>query len=219
VQKEELLALARQLACPEGERGLELGSLMNVQNALLVERAVESLAPGAGEYILEIGLGNGQLSLPVIRAIGTEGRFIGVEKSPLMAQQAQDRFIEESLMHAEVIIHDCRCFSMEENTLDGVLAVNVLYFIDDIVGLFHQTLRWLKPGGRLVIGLRSPESLKTMPFTSFGFRARGLCAIRDTLLEAGFADIEAQYHDDGETSLAGQQIALDSLVIKASKKT
>jgi len=219
VQKEDLLALARQLACPEGEKGLELGSIMNVQNALLVERAVESLAPGTDEHILEIGLGNGQLSLPVVRAIGAEGRFIGVEKSPLMAQQAQERFVQENLMHAEVLVNDCQTFSMEENILDGVLAVNVMYFIDDIVSLFHRIFQWLKPGGRLVIGLRSPESLKTMPFASYGFRARGLPVIRDSLHEAGFARIEALHHDDGETSLAGQQIVLDSLVIKASKKT
>ena len=40
------------------------------------------------------------------------------------------------------------------------MAVNVLYFIDDLSPLFRKIAALLKPGGRAVFDLRSADSLK-----------------------------------------------------------
>lgn len=218
MDKKALHELANQLACPEGEKGIELGQMMNRQNAFLVEHVIERLAPVNGEHILELGPGNGVLSVPVIHAIGKEGRFTGIEKSKVMAEQAREIFSREGFENAEIIVDDIQCVSVDENTLDGVLIINVLYFIDNISDLLGYIYARLRPGGRLVIGLRSPESLRTMPFTVFKFREVSMDEIKKALYQAEFVEIETEYYEEGKTVIAGYEIMLDSMVIKATRK-
>ncbi|WP_198262687.1 hypothetical protein [sulfur-oxidizing endosymbiont of Gigantopelta aegis] len=43
---------------------------MNDLNTFISQKAIEALQPGRGENILEIGLGNGELSIPILEYSG-----------------------------------------------------------------------------------------------------------------------------------------------------
>lgn len=218
MKQEDLEELARQLACPEGEQGIRLGAKMNEMNAFITERSINALRPVPGEHILEVGFGNGNLSMPIIETIGTNGHFIGVETSSVLAQQASARFNQDGLTHVTVISDDCHLINIESNTLDGVLAVNVLYFIDDMDAFFRKIYGWLKFGGRMVIGIRSSDSLQAMPFTQFGFKIRTLEVIKHAMHDAGFINVESEYFDEGIVQFDGLELPIDTLIIRSTKE-
>lgn len=217
ISQEEWEAIAHQLACPQGEQGLALGEKMNTSNAFITECSINALAPGQDEKILEIGFGNGELSLPVIEAIGANGQFIGVETSSIMAQQASVCFKQAGHSNVTILTDDCHLIDIEKHSLDAVLAVNVLYFIDDLDALFRKIRDWLKPGGRIVMGVRSSELLRAMPFAQFGFRLRELNEIKDAMRDVDFINVESDYFDEGFVEFNELKLPMGSLVIRACK--
>lgn len=217
MKQEDLKELAHQLACPEGDQGLVLGEKMNKTNAFIIERSIQALDPKLGEHILEIGFGNGELSMPIIETIGENGHYIGVEKSSVLAQQASELFNQNGITHVTVISNDCHSIKIKNNTLDGILAINVLYFIDDIGMFFRKNYDFLKSRGRMVIAIRSSDSLQEMPFTQFSFKIRSLDLIKHELRDAGFINVESDYFNEGVTQFENLKLPIDSLIIRSYK--
>lgn len=215
MEKNKLKEIASQLACPSGEGGLFMGEKMNDTNAFITERSIEMLAPMNGERVVEIGPGNGALSVPIVNAIGGDGHFIGLERSAEMVINAKD--LLEQQKSAKITIHDgdCMVAPVEGRSVNAIMAVNVLYFIDDIQALFSKLSGWLAPEGRAVFGVRSEQSLRGMPFTEFGFNIRSFEEIEKALKAGGFRDVQTTYFDEGTSKLGEIEIPVDSLIIKA----
>ncbi len=207
--------IASQLARPSGEGGSLMGEKMNDVNAFITERSIERLASVAGERVVEIGPGNGILSLPIIRSIGRNGHYVGLELSEDMARQAEENLGRQASSSVEIQTGDCMKAAIEENTIDGLMAVNVLYFIDDISTFLTRVASWLKPGGRAIFGIRSSESMKKMPFASYGFRIRTLNEIVDQLNANGFGGVDSVFYDEGTSKLGELDIPMDCLIIRA----
>lgn len=215
MEKSKLKEIASQLACPSGEGGLSMGEKMNDTNAFITERSIEMLAPMNGERVVEIGPGNGALSIPIVNAIGNDGHYIGLERSAEMASDVLARLEKQKL--AKITIHDGDCMAapVEDASVNAIVAVNVLYFIDDIQAFFARLLGWLAPEGRVVFGVRSEQSLRGMPFTEFRFNIRSFEEIEKALKAGGFRDVQSAYFDEGTSKLGEMEIPVDSLIIKA----
>lgn len=211
----QLRGLAAQLARPSGEGAETIAAAMNEVNNAMTARAIKTLAPQAGQIIAEIGPGNGALSVPIVEALGDGGRYIGIELSDDMAHTAAATLAAVGLARVDIHNSDCRNAPVGAASLDGLIAVNLLYFIDDLADLFGQIFNWLKPDGRAVFGIRSPDSLNAMPFTQYGFRVRPLEDIETALRQSGFATIASAYHDEGTTMFGELEISIDSIVIEA----
>ena len=210
-----LRGIAAQLARPSGEGAEAIATSMNEVNQFITARAIETLAPRAGEVIAEIGPGNGALSIPIVEALGDGGRYLGIELSDDMARAATATLGPASAARVDIHNGDCRSAPVDAGSLDGLMAINLLYFIDDLADLFGQIANWLKPDGRAVFGVRSPDSLNAMPFTQYGFRVRPLEEIETALRQSGFTNITSAYHDEGTTMLGELEIPVDSIVIEA----
>ncbi len=215
MDEKKLKDIAAQLACPSGEGGASMGEKMNDTNAFITERSIEMLSPRAGERIVEIGPGNGILSIPIIESIGTGGHYIGMELSAEMARQALNILRQEKVAQVDVQVGDCLAAPIEESSIDGLIAVNLVYFVDDIGALFKKISHWLKPGARAIFGVRSAQSLKGMPFTRYGFHIRSLEEITERLKASGFGEVDSRYFDEGTSKLGDLKIPVDSLIIKA----
>jgi predicted TPR repeat methyltransferase len=98
--------------------------------------------------------------------------------------------------------------------MDAVMAVNVLYFIDDLNSFFETIAGWLKPGARAVFGVRSPETIARMPFTQYGFNARCSDEIEALMRASGFNHVDIACYDEGLVSLGDIEIAMDSMIIR-----
>jgi SAM-dependent methyltransferase len=215
MDKTQLRSLAAQLARPSGEDAETIAAAMNEVNSAITARAIETLAPQAGEVIAEIGPGNGVLSLPIVKALGSDGRYLGIELSDDMARAAAATLGAAGPSRVDIHNGDCRSAPVDAASLDGLMAINLLYFIDDLADLFGQIANWLKPNGRAVFGVRSADSLNAMPFTQYGFWVRPLEEIETALRQSGLATIASAYHDEGTTMLGELEIPVDSIVIEA----
>lgn len=218
MNEDQLQEIAAQLACPDGDDGITIAEKMNDTNALLTERSIERLSPIIGERIVEVGPGNGVLSIPIIETIGTGGHYIGLERSEVMAQQAREQLGRHARTSVDIHSGDCMAAPIGMGSIDGLMAVNVLYFIDDLSAFFTRIHEWLKPGGRAVFGLRSAQSLEGMPFTRYGFHIRSLKEVTECLKSCGFGDVDSKYFDDGMSKLGDLEIPVDSLIIRAITK-
>ena len=110
----------------------------------------DALRPMAGETIVDIGCGNGLLTLELARAVGSGGRAIGVDPSRDMLDPAKKRCKEFDWV--ETLIGTANDLPIETGTMDKAVSVQVFEYLDDIPGAIVEAGRVLKPGGRLVIG-------------------------------------------------------------------
>ncbi|MBI1885556.1 MAG: methyltransferase domain-containing protein [Chloroflexi bacterium] len=114
----------------------------------LRHEAIARLQLQPGDIVLDLGCGTG-LSFPLIeQAIGPEGRLIGIELSPDMLANAQERVERAGWQNATLIqaaAHDAEV-PVEADTA-------LFHFIHDIMRsppALENVFRHVKPGGRVV---------------------------------------------------------------------
>jgi SAM-dependent methyltransferase len=95
----------------------------------------EHVRPSAGDRILDIGCGPGEL----LTLMPSDVRYVGVDISDAYIDRARDRFGNKAEFH----VGDASTFSPGERRFDLVLAIGVLHHLDD-----HQTRHLLQMAGR-----------------------------------------------------------------------
>ena len=100
---------------------------------------LEWLAPQAGERILDLGCGDGQLTAR-IAAAGAE--VVGVDASPAMLDGARSRGIDARLCNVEALTFDAE--------FDAVFSNAALHWVRDQDAMLEGVYRALRPGGRFV---------------------------------------------------------------------
>lgn len=213
-----LRALAAQLACPSGTDGLAVAANMNSANALLAQRTIAALAARPGQHLVEVGPGNGELSIGLVRLLAPGGRYTAIELSPDMARECDRRLGALAAARVQVLNADCREVELAPASVDGIFGTNFVYFLDDLQAFLRRATDWLKPGGRLVLGIRSRESMAKLPFTPYGFRLRDAAEIQAAMSAAGLEQGDDQYYDDeGEQQLGDLLLKVDAHVLSARK--
>ena len=212
MEESELEAIASQLSCPQGEDGIETANKMNLLNAFITTRTLEKLNADPGDTVVEIGPGNGLLSKEMIDSLGASGCYYGIELSEDMAKEASQN-LSSSSCKVEILHCDCNKAKIPEQSVDAIMAVNLLYFIDNLEALFTKLKVWLKPGGRVVFGVRSDKSLNSMPFVHYKFSVRTPESIVDIMQNSGFQDVDYAYHDEGELMFGELPVTVDSIII------
>jgi arsenite methyltransferase len=216
MDKKQLRTVTAQLALPSGELGTEISDKMNDTNAFITARTIEALAPKDGEFIVELGPGNGALSRGLVKMIGSEGRYFGIEVSEDMAKVAEKTLREVGTAKVDVHAGDCHTASLADASVDGMMAVNVLYFVDDLDSLLAQIRPWFKPNGRCVFGIRPKRTLEALRFHEFGYHIRSPEEIEDVMRTHDFGEIETKHYDEGEGSLGDITFPNGTIIIKAT---
>jgi SAM-dependent methyltransferase len=177
-----LCAFARQLGNPSGWFGRAvMTSFLNRGNRTMIEAAVMALGAKASERIVDVGFGGGS-ALRLIAPMVAPARVTGIEISGAMIDGAKQRFGET------MEIHQANAVAMPfgDGWFDGILSVNTVYFWSDPDAVLREFRRVLKPGGRLVLGIRKKEVIRWSPVTWFGFRLFSSAEIERMLNAAGF---------------------------------
>ena len=114
------------------------------------QASFDTLRPKSGETIVDIGCGNGLLTLELARAVGSDGKAVGIDPSSDMLVPAQKRCKEFEWV--ELLIGTANDLPIQSGTVDKAVSVQVFEYLDDIPGAIAEAHRVLKPGGKLVIG-------------------------------------------------------------------
>jgi SAM-dependent methyltransferase len=108
------------------------------ENAYQAEiRALRELAPSHGQA-LEVGVGSGRFAAPL-------GIHFGVDPSPSMVRLARARGIDAVLGVGEAL-------PFASTSMDTVLMVTTVCFLDDLDRAFQEARRVLRTGGDIVLG-------------------------------------------------------------------
>ena len=88
MEQNELKILAQNLANPQGEKGIEIGEMMNETNLGMTLESIKALSVEDGNHILEIGHGNGR-HVENLLARAENLRYIGIDISETMHIEAE----------------------------------------------------------------------------------------------------------------------------------
>jgi SAM-dependent methyltransferase len=105
-----------------------------------------------GATVVDIGCGAGMDLLLAARAVGPNGRAIGVDMTEAMAARAREAARALALDHVEVRIGDALALPIDAGTIDVVISNGVINLTPDKTKAFDEVFRILKPGGEFHYG-------------------------------------------------------------------
>ncbi|MBU2190663.1 MAG: methyltransferase domain-containing protein [Alphaproteobacteria bacterium] len=184
---------------------VEVADLLDLQLSPLGLLAIEALAPGTGDAVLDIGCGAGQSVLQLAERVGPAGRVTGVDIAPLVLDVARRRGAGRGGVN--FIEADAQTLAQPDRRFDCLFSRFGVMAFADPAAAFANFHRMMKPGGRLAfVCWRALEEneLDLLPLlaagledrldpTPFSFADPG--HIRKILEAAGFRDIAVKPHD------------------------
>jgi SAM-dependent methyltransferase len=115
------------------------------------EEIVRLANPGPEDTGVDLGAGPGPLALPLAHVIG---HVVAVDASPGMTDELRRRADAAGLTSFVTITADLTQFALPRESVDLVVSNYALHHVHnaDKRAIVARARRWLRPGGRLVIG-------------------------------------------------------------------
>ncbi|MBI5287588.1 MAG: class I SAM-dependent methyltransferase [Chloroflexi bacterium] len=113
------------------------------------ERAVAKLELRPGDSVLDFGCGTGLSLVLLQRAVGQQGRVLGVDASPDMLARARRLVAQHGWTTVRLVEANAEDDSLETDSVDAVLC----FYTHDILqsdAAIERALAALRPGGRIV---------------------------------------------------------------------
>lgn len=211
----ELQELARQLRCPEGDSGVKVGEMMNFTNGNIILKTIESLNPGNGDTILEIGPGNGSHVKDVIKAGGAVN-YHGIDISETMISEAQK--INAGLKHVFFQLSNGNTIPFDSGFFDKAFTTNTIYFWKNPKAYIKEIARVLKPDGVISIGFIPKSTMEKIPFAKFGFTLYDPQMVTELLEDEGFIIEDILADTELVLSNNGEKIEREFTIITAQKE-
>lgn len=98
--------------------------------------------------ILDIGCGDGSLSIPLLSAAN---RLTLLDLSSGMLSIARSRVPEALRNRVDLVNQDFTAANLPERQYDLILCVGVLAHVDDPLEVVHKIARLIKPGGSVIV--------------------------------------------------------------------
>jgi SAM-dependent methyltransferase len=187
--------------CPSVLLGTVVAQSATYRPEQVADTAVELLAAGTEDRVLELGCGSGRL-LFRLAARARRGHVVGIDPSPLMVQHARHRNRAWIAAGRAEVSHgassDLSAFA--DGSFDHVLGVHVVCFWRQPLRDLAEVRRVLRPGGRLLLGFR-PGTTDDEPDTARVPASR----VASWLHVAGFAGLRTGTSGDPNLPLAWVQ--------------
>lgn len=112
---------------------------------------LEHLDLRPGETVIDLGSGAGIDALIAARAVGPEGRVIGIDMTPEMLAKARSNAAAAGAGHVDFREGRLEALPIDSDTADAITSNCVINLVPDKTKVFSEIARVLKPGGRLVV--------------------------------------------------------------------
>lgn len=181
--------LARQLGGPSGAFGELVARGLNKGNAKAIRAAVDVLELSGGKSVADIGFGGGLGLDLLLAATAPDGTVHGVEPAASMVARAS-RHHRSDIEHGRLIVHQATMDALPfaDRSIDGVITLNTIYFMEDLSAALAELRRVLADDGRGVIGIGDPERMRShISVTRHGFNLRSTDDVQESLRAAGFS--------------------------------
>jgi len=190
--------------------GAELAAIPEEANlGLGCGAPLAALALAPGESVVDLGSGGGIDVFLAARAVGPEGRAIGVDMTPEMIERARVTAAKNGFGNVEFRLGRLEALPLDDASVDAATSNCVFNLVPDKAAVFAEVARVLKPGGRLVVSdivldRALPEALERDLVAWVGCVAGAMR--RDDyfakLAAAGFGEVEIVKDVDYAASLA-----------------
>lgn len=119
--------------------------------ARVVDALLEVAEPAEGDVAVDLGCGSGQLTLPLARRVR---HVIAVDVSPEMVRALGEQAQRGGVDNVDAVALPIEHLSLPDASVDLVVSNYALHHLRDAdkEAVVAAALRWLRPGGRLVIG-------------------------------------------------------------------
>ncbi|MHC4596585.1 MAG: arsenite methyltransferase [Planctomycetota bacterium] len=160
-------------------------------------QAIASLQPG--ETVLDLGSGGGFDCFLAAKAVGPEGRVIGVDMTPEMVSKARENAAKSEADNIEFRLGEIEHLPVADNSVDVIISNCVINLSPDKPRVYEEIYRALKSGGRLAVS----DIVATAPlpddirkdlelYAGCVAGASQVGEIESMLKQAGFVDIRVK---------------------------
>jgi SAM-dependent methyltransferase len=158
--------IGRQLDHPSGVGGRLVGHVMAVVNRQPNQITIDALKIAPGDTVLELGFGPGR-AIRTLDSMVPHGRVLGIDHSAAMLDQAA-RYNRRAIRIGRVELRQGRFDGLpwDSNTVDKILAVNVVYFFRPEAAEIREARRVLRPGGMMAIYATDKSAMARWKFCS-----------------------------------------------------
>lgn len=111
--------------------------------------AIETLQPG--ETVVDFGSGGGIDCFIAARAVGSQGRVVGIDMTEDMVELARGNARRLGLGNVEFHLSEMENTPLEDGTVDAIISNCVINLAPDKDKVFREAHRILRSGGRLMV--------------------------------------------------------------------
>lgn len=162
-----------------------------------------------GETVLDLGSGGGFDCFLAARAVGENGRVIGVDMTPEMVSKARAAADREKIENVEFRLGEIEHLPVADQSIDVIISNCVINLSPQKQQVFDEAFRVLKNGGRLTVSdivATSPlpaETKKDLALISACMGgAEEVENLNKMLIEAGFQDVRIEIVEGSESMIA-----------------
>jgi arsenite methyltransferase len=186
--------LRSQFGSPSGLFGsLFVAPFLNATNMAFIRTSVELLGLKPDDRVLDIGFGGGYSLLALAERI-PNGQVVGVDHSRDMVDAAAS-LIRARKLQARIRVRWGNVVKLPfaARTFDKVFTLNTIYYWPDLPAGLREITRVLKPGGRLMVGFRSPASLRLVTLAWDNFKRYEPQDVAAAMRNAGFRLLRVEH--------------------------
>lgn len=213
---EDLKLLAKNLANPDGEKGIEVAEMMNATNISMTLESIKSMELNPADHILEIGHGNAGHLEQLLKHTDNLS-YTGLDISETMRNEAAEKN-KAFRNQAEFMVYDGRNIPFEDRYFDKIFTVNTLYFWISPLDFLNEIFRVLKDNGTFVLTFGQKDFMENLPFTSHGFQLYTNNDVQKLISKSEFSEVTFTQKEEWIKSKTGDEPVKRRYTILTIKK-